>query len=385
MSNTLTNLLAPAYAGLDMVSRELVGYIPAVTRNTSVDRAAIGQTVYVPIAPAVTAADSTPAVTAPDTGDNVIGNATVAITKSRHVAIRWSGEETLGTQNSQNFDAIMAGRFEQAFRTLINEIEVDLGTSYKWASRAYGSAGTAPFATAGDLTDAAGVAQILDDNGAPIGERQLVLGSAAIANVRGKQSSLFKVNEAGTDELLRTGLLNIPLEGFALRYSGQVPLHTKGTGINYLSDLVAGYAVGDTTVHVDTGTGTQLAGDVVTFAGDTNKYIVGTGHAGDGDQDVVFNAPGLRATLANDVAATTGANFRANLAFCRSCIILATRLPAMPVNGDAADDRATMTDPRSGLTFEIATYKQFLQNTIHVRIAWGFKPIKPEHMAILLG
>ena len=35
--------------------------------------------------------------------------------------------------------------------------------------------------------------------------------------------------------------------------------------------------VGDTTIGIDTGSGTVLAGDVVTFAGDTNKYIVATG------------------------------------------------------------------------------------------------------------
>ena len=35
MANTLTNLIPSLYAGLDMVSRELVGFAPAVGRNST--------------------------------------------------------------------------------------------------------------------------------------------------------------------------------------------------------------------------------------------------------------------------------------------------------------------------------------------------------------
>ena len=50
-----------------------------------------------------------------------------------------------------------------------------------------------------------------------------------------------------------------------------------------------------------------------------------------------------------------------------------------------AADITQITDPFSGLTFELALYKQFLQNVVHVRIAWGVKAIKSEHMALLIG
>ena len=54
-TNTLTNLIPDLYAALDVVSRELVGMIPAVTMDASVDRAAVNQNVRVAIAPANTA------------------------------------------------------------------------------------------------------------------------------------------------------------------------------------------------------------------------------------------------------------------------------------------------------------------------------------------
>lgn len=381
MSNTLTNLIPTAYAALNTVSREMVGFIPAVSRNSGVERAALNQEVLVPVVGAGVAGDNTPGVTAPDTGDQDVGNVSIKMTKSRHRSIRWNGEQTLGMQNAGTLGSTMQQQFEQAFRELANEIEADLAGAYKFASRAYGTAGTAPFGTAGDLTDFAGVQQILDDNGAPVGDRHLVIGSAGMFNIRGKQSGLFKANEAGTDELLRKGTLT-EVEGLGLHNSGQVLAHTKGTGASYQTNLLAGYAIGDTALAVDTGTGTVLAGDIATFTGDANKYVVGTALSAG---SLALNKPGLLAALANDVAMTVGNSYRANLAFHRNAIVLATRAPALPEGGDAAVDTHMITDLVTGLVFELALYKQYLQNVIHVRLAWGWQAIKSEHIALLLG
>ena len=44
-----------------------------------------------------------------------------------------------------------------------------------------------------------------------------------------------------------------------------------------------------------------------------------------------------------------------------------------------------MTDPRSGITFEVAMYPQYRQMQYEISAAWGVQAIKPEHMALLLG
>lgn len=381
MANTLTNLIPTMYAALNVVSRELVGFIPAVSRDSKLERAALDQEVLVPVVGPGVAGNNTPGATPPDTGDQAVDNVSIKITKSRHRVIRWNGEQTLGMKNAGTYGDVVQQQFEQAIRELVNEIETDLAGAYKFASRAYGTAGTAPFGTAGDLTDFAGVQQILDDNGAPKGDRHLVIGSAGMFNIRGKQSGLFKANEAGTDELLRKGTLT-EVEGLALHNSAQVLAHTKGTGADFQTNLLAGYAVGDTSIAVDTGTGTVLGGDVVTFTGDTDKYVVGTALSAG---SLALNKPGLRKTLADGVAMALGNSYRANLAFHRSAIVLATRPPALPESGDSAADTFMLTDPVTGLTFEIALYKQYLQNVIHVRLAWGWKAIKSEHITLLLG
>jgi hypothetical protein len=387
LSNTLTGLIPTLYEALDVISREMVGMIPAVSRNSSGDRAALNETILIPIAPANALQDTTPGVTAPNTGDQTLGNVSMTISKSKFAPIRWNGEETRGMLNAGTYMDVLRNQFVQAFRTLTNQIEIDLATTgYQGASRAYGTAGSTPFGTAGDLSDIAQTRKILDDNGAPQVDLQLTLGSAAIANLRGKQNVLFKVNEAGTDQLLRDGILG-RLEGMDIRNSAGVQTTTKGTGASYTTNT-AGYAVGATAITLITGTGTILAGDTITFAGDTNKYVVAvpltTGV-------VTLAAPGLlQAIPTSATAVTVGNNAVQNLGFSRSAIQLITRAPASPVGPDGkamdmADDTYLLADPKSGIVYEIAVYRQFMQILYMVRLAWGYQAIKSNHIAVLLG
>ena len=387
MANTLTSLTPTLYEALDIVSREMVGFIPAVSRNSSAERAAKDQTILVPITTAQTAADNTPATTAPNTGDQTVNNVAMTINKSKHVPIRWNGEEQRGLINAGSYAGILRNQFVQGFRTLVNLVETDLfNTTYQNASRAYGTAGTAPFGTAGDLSDIAQVRKILDDNGAPQTDLQLVLGSAAIANVRGKQSVLFKVNEAGSDQLLRDGVLG-RLEGFDIHNSNSAVQVTKGTGTSYVTS--GSTAAGVSSIALVTGSGTVLAGDVVTFAADTNnKYVVNTGVAAPGT--IVLGTPGAMVTIATANAMTIGNSYTPNMAFSKSAVQLITRAPAMPIGPDGrpmdmADDVMQITDPNSGITFDVAVYRQFMQLVYHIRLAWGAQAIKPNHIAALMG
>lgn len=384
MANTLTNLIPAIYESLDVVSRELTGFIPAVTLDAGIERAAVGQTVYVPIAPASTASDITPGVTAPNDGDQVIGSTSLTISKARAVPIRWNGEEVRGLGHGPGRARIQLDQISQAIRTLVNEIEVDCAGLYTRSSRAWGTAGTTPFAS--DLSDVANMLQILVDNGCPQSDLQLVINTSAGTKMR-TLGQLTKANEAGDTSLLRQGVLG-DLHGFAIRESAAVKLHTIGTNNGTAAVNNAGYAVGATSlVLASAGTGTIVAGDVVTFAGDTNKYVIDTGDADvSGGGTIAVNGPGLRVAMsaANKVI-TTGAAYRANMAFHRSAMILATRAPALPEEGDMAHDRTLITDPRTGLTFELAMYKQYRQVRYELSIAWGQGNIKSAHTATLLG
>jgi hypothetical protein len=380
MANTLTNLSPDLYEALDIVSRELVGFIPSATLDSGVERAAVGQTVRSFVAPASVASDITPAVTAPNDGDQVIGNEVITISKSRGVPFRWNGEEQKGVNHGPGYSAIRLNQITQAMRTLTNEIEADAAATFIRASRAFGTAGTTPFAS--DLSDTAQIRKILSDNGAPVaGGWNAVFDTTAGAKMR-TLAQLTKANEGGETSLLRQGEL-VNIHGGSLRESAQVKAHTKGTGTSYTSDT-AGYAVGDTVITLITGTGNVEVGDVATFAGDANKYVVSLGTVGAGP--ITIAAPGLREPIAaSAVAMTIGADYTANLAFTPDALVIATRVPERPEEGDQADDVMMITDPRSGLTFEIALYKQYRQVRYELSAAWGQALVKPEHSAILLG
>ena len=387
MSNTLTGLLPTLYESLDTVARELVGIIPAVTLDANVGRGAIGQTVLSVIAPAVTASNVTPGVTAPNDGDQVFANKTITISKSRYVPIRWNGEEERGLSTGPGYRNILRDQFSQAFRTLVNEMENDVvNVGYQNASRATGTPGTTPFQTPGDLSDFANVRQILEDNGAGVGEMHMVLGSAAIAAIRGKQNVLFRVNESGTEALLRKGIVG-EVEGLMVHNSAQVRQVVAGTGTGYVSSGGT-LPVGTTAIPLLTGAGTVLAGDAVTFAGDANKYVVNTGVAAPGT--ISIGSPGLRLALAAGTAMTIGASYTPNLAFASSGIVLSTRIPAVPVDMqgnamDMADDRTIVQDPFSGLAFEVSLYRQYRQIKYEVAAAWGMGGMKSDFIATLRG
>lgn len=379
MANELTGLMPAIYEALDVVSRELTGFIPAVTRDSGIARAAKGDAVKIPVTTVEESHDSEPGVTAPDTGDSKIDHVVAQITKSKHVPVRWNGEETKSLQNTGMFSSIQAERFYQAMRTLVNEIESDIwNEAYKNASNAYGTAGATPFGTAADMTDFAGVLGLLERNGAPTNDLQLVLGHSAIANLRGKQSNLFKTNEAGRDDLLRNGMTD-RIMNMAIRHSHAVGMHAKGTGADY---TVSGDALtGSTTIATTAGTGTILGGDIVTFAGDATQYVSG----GLSGANLSLNKAGLLVPAEDKTVITVGGNYMANVAFSRSAIALATRAPALPDGGDSAVDVTQVVDPLTGIAFEIAVYKQFLQTVYHVRLAWGVKAVKQEHIGLLIG
>lgn len=382
--NTLTGLIPDIYVALDTVSRELVGFIPSVRRDSGVERAAVGEAVKWPVTRAATSSDIVAAMVPPTPAARTVDAKQLTIQKAKKVNFAYTGEEMKGLNNGPGTLSIQQDEIAQAFRTLCNEIEQDIASAgIAAASRAYGTPGTTPFAS--DLSPASNLRKILDDNGAPLGTRSLVINTTTGVNVR-NLTQLTKVNEAGTSMTLRDGeLLNI--FGFSMKESAAVMAHTKGTGALATTNN-AGYAVGSTTITLaSAGTGTFTAGDVITFAGDANKYVVLTGDADvSNGGSITINKPGLLVAIPAVATAITIANsYSAGLAFTQNSLVLAARLPALPDGRDMARDRIQVIDQRSGLVFDIAEYLGYHMVSYEISIAWGVGSAKDEHIALLLG
>jgi len=382
MTNTLTDLIPVMYKGLDTVARELVGFTRAVQLDASAEDVAVGQVINVPIVPKNTTSDITPAAIPSEPAGQDIGYVPMAITKSKKASIGWNGEQMKGYKTNGSYEKTLSDQFAQAVRAVIADVEGDLATEALRASRYVGTPNSTPFGTAGDMSDFANVRKVLEDNGSPLTDLHLVLNSAAIANIRGKMSNLFKVNEAGTDYILRTGGF-FDIDGLTIHQSAFIKSPAVGTGSGYTTDST-GYAVGSTSITLTTGTGTILAGDVIQFADDPNYYTVKTGIAAPGAIEI--EAPGLVQEIpasAKDV--TVVAKSARNIGLHRSALILLARQPAMPDGGDLADDVIAITDPVSGITLQVAKYRQYRQVSYEVGLAWGVKTIKPEFIAGLFG
>lgn len=383
MANTLTDLTPDLFAALDVVSRELTGFIPSVSRDSSLERAALNQTIRSFVAPASTASDLTAGQLPADDGDQTIGNKTITISKSRYVPVRWNGEEQRAMNTGPGYNSILADQFAQAMRTLVNEIETDIGSLYIKASRAVIANGTTLFdATTTVYQDIADARRILADNGAPLSELQMVMDTAAGAALRGN-IQYVGADTAGDTTILRQGIL-LDVHGFKIRESAGVATHVNGdaSGAN---DVDAIEPIGETSLSNDGGgTGGVLPGDVINLAAGSHYYVVADANADLSSGNVVINANGLRVATASGDILAIHASLNRNMAFARSAIQLVTRAPALPQEGDSAVDRMVIQDPRSGLAFEISKYLEHRQVKYEVAMAWGFEMIKPEHCALLL-
>jgi hypothetical protein len=378
MANVLTGLIPVIHEAMDQVAHEQVGFIPSCFKNAGAARAALNETIRYAIAPTDDLEDTTAAAAPADTGDVTVGYADMTISKSKAFPIRLTGEEEKGLANAGIADSIMRDRFAQAFRKLDNAVEADLAALYPYCSRAVKTTGLHLFDSTDRLASLAQLRRIIIDNGGMGQELRLVLGSSAGALLR-SNDNLFKVNEAGTDAMLRQGVIG-NLMGFGVGESAQITAHTNG---DYTDSVVTDLDLDGTAI-----TGTSLAGnlkgDLLKIAtDDDNVYVLNanaTATAG------VINAPGSKVAHSGATDAVTpliATSYIPNMAFARNAIHLVTRLPAAPSLGDAAIDMYTITSPITGIAYEVRVYAQYRRIKIEVALAWGCKMVKPEFAAIL--
>lgn len=385
---TVTALTEIMYAARDIVAAEPCAFVNSVLVNgNGVERVSLGGTVTSFVTPAPTVNTSvTPSMTIPEGDAQTISTATMTIGQTANVQIPLKGEVYRQIENTAGWNAVRDDIFAQAFRAIRNTIEAHVASvAALGASRGTGSAATTPFASNHNAVNA--VRQILFDNGCPMdGNISLVMDSLAGTNLR-NLSNLYKVNEAGESTLLRRGTL-VDISGIMLKESAGIATHTSGTASSATTDGSA-HAVGATTITLaSAGSGTLLAGDVIGLANDTaNKYVLYSGDASTANGGTfVLNAPGLRkATGASARAITVTADFTPNVAFHKNAIELVMRPPALPPGGDAAVDRTTVYDEKSGLVFEVALYKGYQKQMLDITTHYQAKVWKPAFVALLIG
>lgn len=385
MANTITisALTELLYQSRDIVAREPSGFLQSVTVNRGSEGVSIGGTVtsHVTAQPTLNT-DHAPAMTVPAGDDSTIAADTMTIGQIARTNIPIKGEVAKQLANIGRYGDVIKDLFAQHIRTQVNAIESHCGTVIKnGASRAVGTAATTPFSSSHALIPQCN--QILTDNGAPSdGRRALVLSTGAATNLK-MLSHIYKVNEAGNDSVIRRGML-MDIDGVGIRQSAGVASHTAGTGSGYLINGGT-LAIGTTGLTIDTGTGTVLPGDILSFQSDSGNIYVNKTSITTAAVTLTLNKPGLRVATVDNRTITIGAGYTGNAMFHPNAVELVMRPPAMPEGGDAAVERVTLYDEITGLVFEVAIYRGYGMNYMEFVTYYQAKVWKPEFVATLLG
>ncbi|BFT63273.1 P22 coat - protein 5 family protein [Pseudomonas moorei] len=376
MANIFTALQPVLYSAAQEVSNEPFGVISAITADFDDKGVAVGDAVKVPVAPIRAVKSFTPSMAMPTGDDATADGVSVQITNTDYVDWNLTGEQIKSLENAGSDKEWVRQMIAQGMRALRNKAEVAACTAIKvGATRAVGTAGTNPFAS--DINIIPDVRKVLFDNGAPMADLQLCIDSSAGTSAR-KLGIIQQAYQAGNDQERRSGDL-LRQFGFSIRESAGITAHTKGTGTAYVTSGSTGIDV--PSVALVTGSGTVLAGDVVTFAADTaNKYVVNNGVAAPGT--ITLGRPGAQIVIPTANAMTIGNNYVPNLAFERSAVVGVMRAPIIPANPII---NQTLISDKFGMTYLLLQIAGYGMTTWQLHIAYGFKVVQGEHVAVVMG
>ena len=377
MANTLTETVPKLLAQGLLALRQMAIMPQLVNRRYEVLAGRQGSTIDVPIPSAITAQAVSPAATPPSTADIAPTSVAIPLDQWYEAPFYLTDKDMLEIQ-----DGTIPMVASEAVKSLANNVDIFLLTLGKKFYGVAGVAGTTPFGNE-KTTDASSLRTVLNKQLADMDPRHVVLSPEAegsALNVRAFQDASF----GGGVQALLQGNLNNKL-GFRWWMDQNVLTHTAGTGANYLTNVATAITAGSKTITVDTGTGTILVGDIITFATHTQTYVVTSALAA----NVFSIEPGLVVAVANNVAIlapgdTGGVGTHVlNLGFHRDAIAFATR----PLEGSSHPGSIidAATDPISGLTLRLEVTREHKRDRFSFDILYGGEVVRRELGARLLG
>lgn len=252
--------------------------------------------------------------------------------------------------------------------------------------------GSAVFNSTDKHTVLADAYKTLFDNEADLDGLVAILGSKE-ANAFRKLDNLWKVNEAGNSDVLRTQFLGSIL-GFTLYESQQIQDQLTSVAAETSSPgaVVGAHAVGVTSLSVNgLGTGTVKKG--TTFALGSYRYVVTA------DATITTNAatlliyPALKEAQSGSEAVTftehsTAASSQ-NLAFHPEAIRTVSVAPA-PFREGSGVASAVVSDPQTGLSIRVAAESKLLgapgyTESLSADVIFGAKVVRPEWAVRITG
>lgn len=367
MANVLTAVMPKLLATGLMALREQAIMPRLVNRGYDTIAGQKGSTIDVPIPSAIAAQDVTPANTPPNTGDISPTSVPITLNNWKEAPFYLTDKDML-----EAMEGTIPMQASEAVKSLANAVNTSILGQYVSFFGFTGTPGTTPFAS--DVTAATQARKLLNKQLAPMDPRYIVLDPEAEANALGLQPISNQSWRVGLNEsAIVSGMISRTL-GFDWFMHQLAPTHVAGVGAGYLVNTGTA-AVGDKTVVVDTGTGALKVGDIITFAGSTQTYVITAAYAG-GSGTIAFY-PGLKAAPADNAAITVAASHTVNLAFHRDAIAFATR--PLENMGDGLGSRIlSAVDPESGLTLRLEVTREHKRVRWSYDILYGTAVVRPE-------
>jgi hypothetical protein len=348
-----------------------------------------GQVVNIPIPSAVATTDVAPGGTMPSTGDSTPTSAAIPLTAWKEAAFYLTDSDM-----QQVMDGFLPMQASEAIKSIANTIDnylMGMATAFFGYT---GTAGTTPFGANGQLspTEALNAGAILNLNAAPQEDRRIVLDPLSNANALGLRA-LQDQSWRGNGDAIVKGQIGTAV-GFDWYMDQNVGLFTAGsitTGL--ISKASTAVAVGVTsfacTTAASTGACSLKIGDVITFAGDTQTYVLTAAAVqASAATDVTINIyPGLKVAHVGSEAVTLKATRTQNIAFHRDAIAFVTR--KLEDSTSAARELGSImedaTDPVSGLTLRLEVKRWNKQTRWSWDVLYGAVVPRPELGCIIAG
>jgi hypothetical protein len=386
MANTIDATLVDRIYAMGLTAlRKKTSLLRNITRyDRNVDTPSFrGDTLVIPMPGEVEdATDVVPSNTPPVPGDITPGYASITLNQHKKTDFHLTDVEVSKLQAGT-----MSSHFTSAIDKLAKNIVQNVWGNYTGIYQYAGTVGTTPFAS--NISIATTARKILNNAGVPMEDRSLIMNFDAEANAL--QLSLFQQYlQKGDTETLREGMIYRAM-GMDWETDAYLPTFTGGTLSNgsTKSALInsAAVTVGQTSVPMDSATltGTVIAGDLFTVAGDDQQYVVTANATAAGNAITVSFDPPAKVAWADNAVVTFVANHDvAAIAMHPEAFAFASRrLDNIVFHG--GNMIRSMYDPASGLTLTLEISRQYHQTVAEFSCLWGSTLMRPECAVRILG
>lgn len=330
-------------------------------------------TINVPIPSAVATTDVVPGPTAPQAGDSTPTDVPIVLDQWKEAAFYLTDKDLM-----QSMEGTIPMQASEAVKSLADTVNAYLLGFYKEFYGFVGTPGTTPFAS--DVSAAALGRKVLNAQLCPKGDRRFVIDLDAEANAL--QLPLFQqANTAGTNRAQVEGEIDRKM-GMDWYSDQQMPTHIAGTQTGAtVAKASTAQAIGDKDIIVTTAATTGalnlVKGDIITFAGDVQTYVVTAAVTAGAGVDATINIyPGLKKALAGSEALSIKGNHVPNMIFHRDAITFATRPLAQVSHPSVIMSQAS--DPVSGLSMRLQITREYQRTRFAYDMLFGGQVIRKE-------